>query len=104
MIDSNTAYLFRSECLWCAKVLAVIVTQMVVTDNGLRFDTRANQKVDEYRLQLGLSRLEIISGNEHLPLVCKLEYTGYEGVLWRSVNISYLNETDRNHWYWKTRV
>ena len=68
------------------KVLAVVISQMVVTDNGYRLEAGADQKVNQHGLEFRLARLEIVTTNEDVGLFGHFNTAGNECVLRRSVN------------------
>ena len=73
---------------------------MIVADNGSRFDPRTDQKIHEYRFELGLARLEVVAGNEHLLSFSQLYNTWYKRVLRRTVyerDLQILNWTNVHH-------
>lgn len=75
-----------AELLLRAKVLSVIVAKMVVASNGGKLDTSADQEINEGRFHLGLTRLEVVSADESVVLLSKLDSTWDEGVLRRPIN------------------
>mmetsp|Transcript_21218 Transcript_21218/g.61756 ORF Transcript_21218/g.61756 Transcript_21218/m.61756 type:complete len:559 (+) Transcript_21218:635-2311(+) len=70
-----------------AQVLAVVVAEMIVRYDGYRLDPGRYEEVDQYRLHLGLTGFEIISGDEDLVLPCEFEHTGDEGILGGTVDV-----------------
>ena len=78
--------LLGPELLVGAQVLAVVVAQVVVAGNRGELDTRVDQEVNQSRLHLGLTGLEVITTNEGLALLRQVQSTGNEGVLRRSVD------------------
>ena len=79
--DVGLGDFFRSEHVGLRKVLAVVVTKVVVRHDRLDLDTRANQKVNQDGLHLGLAGLEVIATNVDLLLFCKLEAARHEATL-----------------------
>lgn len=75
-----------AELLLRAEVLAIVVAKMVVAGNGGELDTSGDQEVNQGGLHLGLTRLEIITTNEGVVLLSKLNATRDEGVLWGAVD------------------
>jgi len=59
---------------------------VVVACNGGELDTSADQEINQGRLHLGLTRLEIITTNESIVLLSELNCTRNKGVLRRSVD------------------
>jgi len=84
--DVGFGDLLGAELLLGAEVHAVIVAKMVVAGNGGELDAGADQEVDESRLHLGLSRLEVVATDEGIVLLGELDGTGNEGVLRRAVD------------------
>ena len=85
--DGGLGDLLGAELLLLRKVLTVIVTQVVVGNDGTRLDTSIDEEIDEDRLHLSLTRLEVITTNEDAALLSKLHDTGDEGVLGRTVDV-----------------
>lgn len=85
--DRGLGNLLGAELLLLGQVLSVVVTQMVVRDDGTGLDTGVDEEINEDGLHLGLARLEIISSNEDTALLSELHNTGNEGVLGRSVDV-----------------
>ena len=84
--DVGLGDLLGAELLLGAQVLAVVVAKVVVASNGGELDTGVDQEVDQGRLHLGLTRLEVITTNEGTTLLSKLQGTGNKSVLGRSVD------------------
>lgn len=61
--NSGLGDLLGAELLVGRQVLSVIVTQVVVRGDTHRLDTSIDQKVNNGRLELGLTRLEIVTTN-----------------------------------------
>jgi hypothetical protein len=78
--------LLGAELLLGAQVLAVVVAKVVVTGNGRELDTSVDEEVNKSGLHLGLSRFEVITTDESLVLLSKLDSTWNEGVLRGTVN------------------
>lgn len=72
------------------QVLAIVVAQMVVTGNGHRLDTSSHQEIYQHALDLGLTGLEVIAGNENILLLGQLDQSGHKGVLRRAVDVGAL--------------
>lgn len=70
-----------------AQVVAVIVTQMVVRGNRKRLDTCIDEELGEHRLDLGLTSFEVVTADESLVLLGKLDAAGNEGVLRSTVDV-----------------
>ena len=80
--------LLGAELLGSRKVLAVIVTKMVVRDDRSGLDTSTDKEVNKDRLHLRLARLEIVTSNEGTFVLGKVDDTGNKSVLGRSVDVS----------------
>lgn len=92
--DVRFGNLLGAKLLLRTQVLAVIVPQVIVAGNGSQFDTSIDEKVDESRFHLGLTRLEVVSANESSMLFRKLQDTRDEGVLRRTIDKwSFLQDT-----------
>mmetsp|Transcript_21119 Transcript_21119/g.49874 ORF Transcript_21119/g.49874 Transcript_21119/m.49874 type:complete len:552 (-) Transcript_21119:169-1824(-) len=70
-----------SELRGRAQVLPVVVSQVVVRDDRDGFDPGTDQEIDQDALHLGLSALEIVTGNKDLLLTGQVDDTGNKGVL-----------------------
>jgi hypothetical protein len=75
-----------AELLLGAEVLSIIVAEMVIAGNGSELDTSTDQEIDQCRLHLGLTRLEVIATNEGIVLLGKFNSTGNKGVLGGAVD------------------
>lgn len=83
--DATLADLLALELSLRAQVVTIIVTKMVVRRDRQWLDTRVYKELSEDRLELRLPGLEVITTNERLLTLGKLDNTGYESVLWRTV-------------------
>lgn len=88
--DVGLANFLAAELLRSRQIVAVIVAQVVVADNGAWFDASTDQKVNQHRLELGLTGLEIITGNENVFAFSQLEKTGNKSILRRTVDVGSL--------------
>ena len=79
-----------SKLFRCHQIVSVIVSQMIVTNNRTRFDASADQKVDQYRFEFGLSRFEIITRDENLIAFSQFDQTRNECVLRWSIDVGRL--------------
>ena len=79
--DVGLGDLLGAELLLRAEVHAVVVAQVVVGSNRGELDTGADHEVDEGRLHLGLTRLEVVTANEGVVLLGELDSTRDECVL-----------------------
>jgi hypothetical protein len=84
--DIGLGDLLGAELLLRAEVHAVVVAKMVVAGNGGELDTGVDQEVDQGGLHLSLTRLEVVTTNESIVLLGKLDSTRNEGVLGRAVD------------------
>lgn len=84
--DVGFGDLLGAELLLGAQVLAIVVTKVVVTGDGRKFDTSVDQEINKGRLHLGLARLEVITANESIVLLSELNGTRNEGVLWGAID------------------
>ena len=94
--DVGLGDLLGAELLLGAEVLSIIVAEMVIAGNGSELDTSADQEIDQCRLHLGLTRLEVITANEGVVLLSKLNATWDKSVLGRSVDEGGLFENTSN--------
>jgi hypothetical protein len=78
--------LLGTESLLLRQVAAVIVSEMVIGSNGGELNTGGDEEVDEGRLHLGLTRLEVITTDEGTVSLSKVDDTWNEGVLWGAVD------------------
>mmetsp|Transcript_81070 Transcript_81070/g.161163 ORF Transcript_81070/g.161163 Transcript_81070/m.161163 type:complete len:342 (-) Transcript_81070:781-1806(-) len=86
--DVGLGDLLGAERLRGREVLAVVVAQVVVRDNGCGLDASGDEEVDHDRLHLGLARLEIVAADHHVLLLGELDDSGYESVLRRAVDVN----------------
>jgi len=84
--DVTLADLLRAELLVAVEIEAIVVSEMVVARNGGELDTGVDEEVNEGRLHLGLTGLEVITSNEGTVALSKLNHTRNEGVLRRTVD------------------
>lgn len=84
--DIGLGDLLGAELFLGAQVHAVIVAEMVVASNGGEFDTSVDHEVNQSRLHLSLTGLEVIATNESAMLLSKLNGTRNKGVLWGAVD------------------
>ena len=78
--------LLGAELLLGAEVLSVIVAQVIVAGDGGELDTGTDQEVDQSGLHLGLAGLEVITTNESIVPLSKLNGTRNKCVLRRAVD------------------
>lgn len=69
------------------KILAIVISKMVVGNNGRQSDTRTDQEVRHYRLESCLTRLEVGTSQEGSLLSGILNDTWMERVLWRTIQV-----------------
>ena len=79
--------LLGPELLGSRQVLSVIVTEMVVASNGHGLNTRGDQPIDQNRLELGLTSLEVITTDGDVAAESHVQHTRDEGVLGRTVDV-----------------
>lgn len=84
--DVGLGDLLGAELLLGAQVLAIVVAQVVVAGNGGQLDTSIDEEIDEGRLHLGLSGLEVVATNEGVVPLGELNGTRNKGVLGRAVD------------------
>jgi hypothetical protein len=84
--DIRLGDLLGAELLLGRQVLAVVVAEMIIGCNGGKFNTSANEEINESRLHLGLAGFEVVASNEGLVLVGEFDATWDEGVLGRTVD------------------
>ncbi len=65
-----------------AEILPIIIAEVVVAGNRSELDTSADQEVNQSRLHLGLTRLEIITPNKGVVSLSKFNGTRDKSVLW----------------------
>jgi len=76
-----------SELLRSGQVLAVVVSEMVVADDGCELETSGDEEVSEDGFDLGLSSLEVITTNVYVVLHGEVDDTRDEGILRGSVDV-----------------
>lgn len=79
--------LLRLELSLRGEVLSVVVSEVVVADDGLWLDSGGDEELGQGGLELGLSGLEIVTDNEDLVLLGELDDSRDEGILGRSVDV-----------------
>jgi hypothetical protein len=62
--DTGLGNLLALEALVLLKVLSIIVTQMVVRDDGGKAEAGSNEEITHDCLEAGLARFEIIAAQE----------------------------------------
>jgi len=78
--------LLGTEGLRGGEIAAVVVSEMVVADNGDGLETGTNEEIDEDGLELGLTRLEVITTDNDVVLHGKIYKTRDKGVLGGTVD------------------
>lgn len=66
----KVTHLLRTELLRGWKILSIIVSEMVVADNGDRFDSCIDKKIYQNWLQFGLSWFEVITSDKNIVFLC----------------------------------
>ena len=84
--DTALADLLALELTLSGQVVTVVVTKMVVRGDGQRLDTSVDEEFGKDRLQLSLASLEIVTADEGLLALGKLDDTRDEGVLRSTVD------------------
>lgn len=69
------------------EVLAVVVSEVVVADDGLRLDSGGDEELSEGSFEFGLSGLEVITDDEDFVLLGELDDSWDESVLGGSVDV-----------------
>jgi len=90
--NSLSPYLLGAELLGSGQVLSIVVAQVVVTGNGHRLDASSHQEVHQHALDLRLTGLEVVAGNEDLLLLGQLNESGHKGVLRRAIDVCALRD------------
>jgi len=88
--DTTLGDLLGLEAFVFGKVLTIIVTQVVVGDDGGKSDTRADNEVTHGSLETGLTTLEVRTSEETTVDTSVLNNSGVEGVLRRTVQVNNL--------------
>ena len=83
---------FRAELLRGTEILAVVISQMIVGNDRLQFETRRDEEIGENGFQFRLSTLEIITANEDMMLVGKSDDTRHQRVLRAAIDVRTLLE------------
>jgi hypothetical protein len=78
--NGRLADLLGAELSLGRQVLAVIVSQVVVRRDRQGFDTGVDEELGDNRLELGLTRLEVVTANEGLVSFGELDASGDECV------------------------
>lgn len=84
--DTGLGDLLGLELALSREVLAVVVAEMVVGRDGERLDARIDEELCEDGLELGLTRLEVVTTDERLVLLGQLDDTRDKGVLGGTVD------------------
>lgn len=78
------------------QVHSVVVAQVVVRSDGQGLDAGIDKEVDEHRLELGLTALEVVAADEDTVTLGEIDQTGNKGVLRAAVDKGGSFE-DRSH-------
>jgi len=89
-------YLLGPELGRSSEILSVVVTEVIIADNCDGLNPSTNKKVDENRLELGLSLFEVISTNENLVFNSNFHNTRNKSVLRAAVDICAFLEDGSN--------
>jgi hypothetical protein len=84
------------NCLSAGQVVAIIVAEMVVGGNRKRLDTSVDEELGKDGLELGLTRLEIITTNEGVMTLSELNGSWNKGVLGSTVGKRLAFQDGRN--------
>jgi len=90
--DAGLGDLLGAELSGRAEVLTIVVTKVVVRDDGSDLETSTDEEVGENALDLGLTTLEVITSHVDAIALSKLDDTRHEGVLRRAVDEAILLE------------
>lgn len=88
--------LLGTELCRAAEVLSIVVTEMVVAHDGTDLETSTDKEVSKNALDLGLTRLEVITSNMDTVAGSKLNSTGNKSVLGAAVDEAALLEDSSN--------
>lgn len=94
--DGALADLLALELPLGRQVVAVVVAEMVVGGDGERLDTGVDQELGEDGLELGLTRLQVITADEGLVTLGELNASRNESVLGTTVDERLTLEDGRN--------
>jgi hypothetical protein len=81
--------LLGSELLRSRQVLAIVVTQVVVADDGGELEASGDEEVGEDGFDLGLSGLEVVSSDVDVVLQGEVDDTWDECVLGGSIDVGH---------------
>jgi len=84
--DAALRNLLRLELGLGGKIASVVVTEMVVGGDGERLDASVHQELGEDGLELGLTRLKIVTSNEGTVALRKLNGARNKSILGSSVD------------------
>ena len=78
------------------QVSSIVVAQVVVRSDGERLDTGIDEELGENRLEFRLSRLQVVTTDERLVALGKLDRTRNKGVLGGTIDERLAFEDGRN--------
>ena len=84
--DAALANLLRLELRIGRQVMTIVVAKMVVRGDGEGLDTSVDEEFSENGLELGLSRLQVVTTDEGLVALSELDGTRDEGVLGSAID------------------
>ncbi len=87
---SQLSHLFRSELLRGGEILAVVVAQVIVAHDGRRFDSGRDEEIHENRLDLRLTRFEVVAPDVNAVFLSKFDDSRHKRVLRTSVDVTNL--------------
>merc|ERR1719479_69585 len=79
--------LLGTELLLLVQIFTIIVSKMIPAYNRLRLQTCGHEKVNQHTLDLGLTRLEIVTTDKHSLFGRHGLHGRDEGVLWGPVDV-----------------
>ena len=94
--DAALADLFAPKLPLSRQVVAIIVAEMVVRSNRKRLDASVDEELSKDGLELGLTRLKVITTNEGLMTLSELDSSWNKGVLGSTVDEGLTFQDGRN--------
>jgi len=94
--DASLGDFLRTELSGRAQVLTIVVTKVVVRDDGSNLETGANEEVSENALDLGLTALKVITSYVDTVALSQFDDTRDESVLRRAIDEAALLEDGGN--------
>jgi len=84
--DAALADLLALELPLSRQVVAIVVAEMVIRRNGEGLDASVDEELGEDGLELGLARLQVVTTDEGVVALRKLDDTGNKGVLGSAID------------------